>query len=37
MHQLVSVLPAAFRNPHFVPVPDHPMGRQWPILVMDLG
>ena len=37
MHQLVSVIPEAFRKPHFVPVPNHPMGRQWPILVMDLG
>jgi SAM-dependent methyltransferase len=37
MDQLISVIPAGFRNPHFVPVPNHPMGLQWPILVMDLG
>jgi SAM-dependent methyltransferase len=35
--QLVSTIPEAFRSPHFEPVPNHPMGSQWPILVMDLG
>jgi SAM-dependent methyltransferase len=35
--QLISAIPKAFRHPRFVPVAKHPMGTQWPVLVMELG
>ena len=34
--QLLSAIPKAFGNPRFVTVVNHPMGFQWPILVMEL-
>jgi SAM-dependent methyltransferase len=33
--QLLSVVPRAFHRARFVPVPNHPMGNDWPILVME--
>jgi SAM-dependent methyltransferase len=33
--QMLSAIPTAFRNVRFVSVADHPLGAQWPILVME--
>ena len=34
--QCLSAIPGQFLNPRLVPVPNHPFGDQWPILVMEL-
>ena len=33
--QLLSVIPGAFNQVRLVPVPNHPLGNQWPVLVME--
>ena len=32
--QMLAAIPTAFRDVSFVPIADHPLGAQWPILVM---
>lgn len=35
--QFLSAIPDAFKHPRFVPVPNHPLGNEWPIAVMEVG
>jgi SAM-dependent methyltransferase len=34
--QLLAVLPPAFADARFIPVPDHPLRDEWPVLAMDV-
>jgi SAM-dependent methyltransferase len=34
-NQLLSVVPKAFEHARFVPVQNHPLGNEWPILVIE--
>ena len=37
MKQLLSVVPPSFSRLRLVPVPNHPLGDEWPVLAMEVG